>query len=153
MIALTISLASLTPVRALPGQQPDSLPALPWAPIYFSEFDPAARAAGLEPLRQVRLRSGEREVRIWTMVEIAIPRQLYRFVERDGRVTGELIYHWPAPAPDTAMHERPGETSHDMMVYTLRGRCDRFAVAGQTGICHARFTRTPEWGRVLRTAE
>lgn len=33
------------------------------------------------------------------------------------------------------------------------GHCDRFAAAEQTGICHARFTRTPEWGRVLHTAE
>lgn len=152
VIAATL-FSTLAPAHAARGQQADSLPDLPWAETYFAEFDPAARAAGLEPLRSVRLPAGEREVRIWTMVEIAIPRRFYRFVDRGGRVTGELIFHWPAPPPDTAMDERPGETSHDLMVYSQRGRCDRFAVAEQTGICRARFKRTPDWGRVLRTAE
>ena len=153
VIALILVISSVVPAQEARGQQVDSLPDLPWASIYFAEFDPAARAAGLEPLRSVRLPAGEREVRIWTLVEIAIPRQLYRFVDRGGRVTGELIYHWPTPPPDTAMDERPGETTHDLMVYSQRGRCDRFAVAEQTGICRARFTRTPDWGSVLRTVE
>jgi hypothetical protein len=152
LLGLALLLAPLLagPARA---QAPDSLPPFHWAPIYFHSFDRVARAAGLEPLRRARLPAGHREVRIWTQVEIGAPKDLYRFVDRRGRVAGELIYHWPAPPPDTANGERPGETFHDLMVQTLRGRCDQFAVADETGVCRARFTRAPRWGDVLRAAE
>ena len=54
VIATTL-LFTLAPAHAARGQKVDSLPNLPWAEIYFAEFDPAARAAGLEPLRTVRV--------------------------------------------------------------------------------------------------
>ncbi len=152
-IALSLALSILAPPHPARAQQPDSLPDLAPGSIYISGYDDVARAAGLQPLRLVRLGAGRREVRIWIGVAIAIPMQLYRFVDHGGRVTGELIYHWPASPPDTALGERPGETSHDLMLHILRGRCDRFAVAEETGICRARFTQTPDWSRVLRTAE
>lgn len=141
------------PVVAPQHARADSVPPEVWVDIYFASFDPAARAAGLDPLRDVRLRPGEREVRLWTQVEIGVPKQLYRFVDRGGAVRGELIYYWGADAPDTARGERPGETMHDLMQYTLQGQCDRFAVAEETGVCRARFVREPAWGEILRTAE
>jgi hypothetical protein len=152
-IALSLALFTLAPPRPARAQQPDSLPDLAPGSIYISGYDEVARATGLMPLRLVRLGAGEREVRIWTQVAIAIPMQLYRFVDRGGRVTGELIFYWPAAPTETTMGGRSGDVSHDMMMYILPGRCDRFAVAEDTGICRARFTRTPDWGRVLRAAE
>jgi hypothetical protein len=101
----------------------------------------------------VRLRPGEREVRLWTQVEIAVPKQLYRFVDRGGAVRGDLVYYWGAAAPDTALGERPGETTHDLMRYMLEGQCRGFAVAEDTGVCRARFRREPPWRAVLRAAE
>lgn len=162
-IRRTVSLlaALLLPVvtRAQPPASPtaavrqpapaDSVPSDSWVRFYFATFDPAARAAGLTPLREVRLGPGEREVRLWTQVEIGVPKQLYRFVDRGGAVSGELIYYWGADPRG----EGPGETMHDLMLYTLQGQCDRFAVAEDTGVCRTRFLREPAWGAILRAAE
>lgn len=131
----------------------DSVPSDGWVDIYFLSFDPAARAAGLVPLRELRLRPGEREVRIWTQVEIAVPKQLYRLVDRRGAVDGEMIYYWGDGELDSPGEGRAGETMHDLMRYSLRGRCDRFAVAEKTGVCRARFRHEPPWSAVLRAAE
>ncbi|HEX6533578.1 MAG TPA: hypothetical protein VF041_03220 [Gemmatimonadaceae bacterium] len=155
LLVMLLALAAPTLARGQAGREhdSDSLPDLSWAPYYFPSFDGAARAAGLEPLRRVRPGAGGREVRIWTLTELGIPRQFYRFEDRGGSVTGELFLYWPVSAPDTTAGERPGETDHDLMLYTLRGSCDGFRVVGDTGICRARFTEPPPWGAVRRTAE
>jgi hypothetical protein len=142
-----------TTARQAPRARADSLLWDDWGSAYFADFDRAARAAGLTPLREMRLRPGEREVRLWTQVEIAVPKELYRFVDRGSAVRGELIYYWGADAPDTTLGERPGETTHDLMRYTLQGSCNRFAVAEETGVCRARFRRAAPWRAVLRAAE
>jgi len=152
-LVLALLLPSFTRAQAVTRARDTTLPAFGWAPFYFPSFDGAARATGLRPLRVTDLPPNQREVRIWTQVEIAIPKQLYRFVDRGGRVTGELIYYWPAPPPDTAKGEHRGETTDDLMRFYLRGRCDGFVVARKTGVCRARFARTPDWARVLDAAE
>lgn len=116
-------------------------------------YDREAMAAGLVPLREARLGHGEREVRIWTKVELSGTVQLHRFSERDGRVRGEMVYAWHAGPPDASLGERTGETYHDHMLYRLRGACEGFAVAFERGACRARFRREPPWNRVLREAE
>ena len=116
-------------------------------------YDHEAMAAGLVPLREARLRPGEREVRIWTKVELSGTVQLHRFTERDGRVRGEMVYAWDAGPPNESLGERTGETYHDHMLYRLRGACEGFAVAFERGACRARFQREPPWNRVLRQAE
>jgi hypothetical protein len=160
LIGLTAPVAAHAQAKPAPGKasagrgvRADSIPSDGWVELYFSSFDPAARAAGLTPLREMRLRPGEREVRLWTQVEIGIPKQFYRFVDRGGAVRGELIFYWGAEPPDTARGERAGETTHDLMQYTLAGRCGGFAVAEATGVCRARFRREPPWGAVLRAVE
>jgi hypothetical protein len=134
------------------GGEP-GIPDTSWPEVYFERFDGVAGAAGLEPLRSAVPRPGTREARIWIGGGPGYPQGLYRFVDRGGSVTGELVLHWPVGPPDTARGERPGETFHDLMLYNQRGRCDGFARAGETGICRALFARAPDWGRVLRRAE
>lgn len=137
------------PVR---GGEP-GIPDTSWPEVYFESFDGVAGAARLEPLRSAGARPGTREARIWIGGGVGYPQRLYRFVDRGGRVAGELVLHWPARPPDTARGERPGETFHDLMLYGQRGRCDGFARAAETGTCRGLFTRAPDWGRVLRRAE
>lgn len=137
--------APAAPVRGgEPGIPDDS-----WPAVYFQTFDQVVAAAGLAPLRVTRPARGEREVRIWIGGGIGYPQDLYRFVERRGDVTGELVYHWPTEGlPDA----RPGETFHDLMLHSQRGRCDGFAAHAEAGICRARFLREPDWGGVYRRA-
>jgi hypothetical protein len=149
-------LAAMTAATAsaqIVGANADSIPSASWVRIYFDDFDGAARAAHLEPLRDTRLRSGEREIRIWTQVEIGVPKHLYRFTERNGRVRGERIEYWSVGPLDSSLGERPGETMHDLMIYGQRGRCGGFATASKTAICRVRFRREPPWDAVLHAAE
>lgn len=111
--------------------------------------NPVTDAAGLLPLRLDTVSPG-REVRVWIGGGLGYPQRLYRFVQRDGRVEGEIILYWPLVSfPD----DRPGETAHDLMVYSQAGSCDQFATNASVGICRAHFVREPDWGAVLRQAE
>ena len=53
------------------------------------------RAAGLTDLRAGTHSKGEREIRIRIDGGIALPYQLYRLSNRDGRITGEVIRYVP----------------------------------------------------------
>lgn len=64
-----------------------------------------------------------------------------------------MIRYWGAHPPDTASGERAGETTDDLMRYKLRGQCDGFAVAEETGVCRALFVAPPAWDSVLRAME
>lgn len=155
---LSLSLAIAVVASSTSSAQAVVVRAVPLPPVFPSHdwprrYDRAAMAAGLVPLREAKLRPGEREVRIWTKVELSGAEELYRFTERDGRVHGELVYAWGAGPPDASLGERPGETYHDLMLYDLRGACEGFVVAFETGVCRARFRREPPWSRVLREAE
>ncbi len=149
--ALALSIATATAASAqIVGANADSIPRH-WVDGYFPHFDQAATTARLTPLREMHLRAGEREVRIWTQIEIGVPKHLYRFTERDGHVRGERIEYWSIDRhsfPD----ERPGETMHDLMLYSQKGRCDGFTTSAEMAICRVRFRREPPWGVVLRDA-
>jgi hypothetical protein len=125
-----------------------------WPELFYPRADSVVRAAGLRPLDETSRAEGEREVRVWSE-GFGIPAYLYRFLERRGRVTGEVVLFWEAPPPDSApaCGERPGETTDDLMLHSQAGRCDRFAHAAGVGVCRARFTRPPDWGAVLRRLE
>jgi len=159
-ISLAIVVAALvgTPIRSANAQWraaevADSLHSLGWPEVYFDGFDGATQAAGLKPLRTVKLLRGHREVRIWTQVELGIPKELYRFSDRGGAVDGELILYWSVSPPDSLLGEKPGETSHDLMLYRLKGQCSLISVVQDTGICRAHFTKRPDWRAILRSAE
>jgi hypothetical protein len=149
-LALALLCAISSSSRAqIVGANADSIPNAGWVVLYFSRFDRVAGAAGLAPLRETVLPAGEREIRVWTQIEIAEPRHFYRFVERRGRVTGELVDYWRNEPSDTL----GGETRHDRMLYWLRGRCAEFGASQADEACRVRFVREPAWMRVLRETE
>jgi hypothetical protein len=86
-------------------------------------------------------------------VELGVPKELYRFSERGDRVRGELVYYWSREPGGLSRDERPGETMHDLMLYTMRGRCDRFTTSTEAAACRARYRREPPWKGALRAAE
>ena len=156
-LLLLLTLAACAPssgtqvAPAAPVQGGDAgIPNDSWPEIYFPIFDHVVAAAELVPLRAARSPRGGREVRIW-IGNFGYPQALYRFVESSRGVTGALVYHWPIDGmgPDA----RPGETFHDLMLHSQRGRCDRFVARDSVGICRARFLRDPDWGAVYRRAE
>lgn len=113
--------------------------------IAFLAPDGVSTAAGLRPLR-LGTDDGPVEVRIW-IGGMGIPSSRYRFVRRGDQVEGDRIFYWPA---DGLGDNTPGgHTAHDLMDYYLRGRCDRFEHRRDFGLCHATFTRSPDWSRIL----
>jgi hypothetical protein len=104
--------------------------------------------AGIPPLADTALPAGEREVRLWIGGGLGWPQDLYRIRDGAGGVTGEIVRYWPATVvgPD-------GRSSHEVMVADLRDRCEDFVVAGETGLCRATFTRSPDWADLLGRAE
>src|SRR5689334_22027018 len=98
--SLVLSAAIVSSASAqIVGANADSIPRNGSAP-YFQEFDEGARAARLSPLRETPLPLGEREVRIWTKLEISGSAELYRLTERRGLVYGELIDTWETPTSE-----------------------------------------------------
>lgn len=137
-------------------QVPRSLPAHVqreiWESVYLPGFDSVVRSAGLSRLRSASLPRGQREVRIWIGGGLGYPQEMFRFIEEGERVSGELIHYWHAVPPD-GVDERPGETFHDLMLYSQAGRCSGFAVGARMGTCRGEFVSPPDWRAVLRRAE
>ena len=151
--SLILSAAIVSSASAqIVGPNADSIPKDSWVGIYFYHYDQAAKAAHLTPLREARLRTGEREVRIWTQVEIGVPKHLYRFMERNGRVRGEEIEYWGIDRLHPSPGERPGESFDDLMMDSQRGRCGNFATSSEMATCRVRFRREPTWSATLRDA-
>ena len=148
-LALLCVAASAAPAQIV-GANADSIPNDSWVDIYFRRFDPAAKAAGLTPLRETTLRTGEREVRIWTQVELGEPKHLYRFSDGRGTLQGELIHYWRVAS---VALEDPQETHHEGMLRRFGSACERAAKSSEMGTCRARFQRQPPWSRVLRQTE
>ena len=124
---------------------PDTL----WPRLYFPRFDRVAASAGVEPLRTKDLPEGTREVRIW----ISGPgdgHNLYRVVETEASVFGELIFSWSARAHESDL---PGQSMHDLAVYNLTGSCYGFFKTETTATCRALFDQPPDWEGILRAAE
>ena len=126
-----------------------------WKSVYYPIFDSVAVSAGISRLRSSALPEGQREVRIWVGGGFTAPEDVYRFVDDRGRVSGELLRYWsvmPANRLD-GLEWRPGETPDDLMLYSLRGSCSRYATGARKHTCRADFTRPPDWGAVLKRAE
>jgi hypothetical protein len=123
-----------------------------WRRVYIDIFDSIAVSAGLQPLHAVSLPAGQREIRLWIGVAIGYPQDLYRFVENRGRVTGELVRHWPDNTFGSS-DSLPRRSFHDLMVYSERGRCVDFRLAAGMGTCRGSFVRQPDWKKALRRAE
>jgi len=138
------------PARA-PGAQtpviPDSVWARIWQSVHYPSFDSVAVSAGLTRLRASALPEGHREIRIWVGGGFTAPEDLYRFVDDRGRVSGEVVRYWGDAPLDTAEHPE------DLVLRSLRGSCSRFATAARMNTCRADFTRSPDWGAVLKRAE
>lgn len=102
--------------------------------------------AGLRTLENVRLREGSREVRVWSS-SMGYPQRLYRLMESRNGVRGEVLLYWPTRFSDD---DRPGETFHDLIVYSHQGSCAGLARTDGVGFCRAVFAREPDWAGVLR---
>ena len=122
-----------------------------WQSVYLPGFDSVARSAGLSRLRTTPLPRGRREIRIWIGGGFGYPQDLFRFVDERGHVSGELVRYWHAPPLNAS--ERRGETFADLMVYSQRGACSRFAVNARMGTCRGEFITPPNWQAVLRRTE
>jgi hypothetical protein len=151
-LLLALTYADLGFAQQAPGPSGEGVPDAHWVSIYYRTIDRVNEAAALLPLHTTELPEGDREVRIWIDHGIGSPHQLYRLID-NGAVSGELVLHWRAPPPDSASGDRVGETSHDLMLYMLEGRCEGFRRAADTGVCRARFTRPPDWAAALAQAE
>lgn len=127
------------------------LPDASWVNISFVAYDGVAAAAGLRPLRDVRLADGEREVRVWLGTGLGYPQNMFRLSEREDTVGGELIRYWPVTRDfppgrvDTSLHR-------SMMEFD-EGRCRGFTYENGYGVCRALFTRSPDWPAALKEAE
>jgi hypothetical protein len=120
--------------------RPDTIPELAFA------IDPAALAAGLRPLRATPLRSGEREVRVWTGFGLGIPHTLYHLRMSSGNVRGAIILWWGHDG-----EWRPTDNPESMHAYVKRvfacGQIRRYELIDA---CEANLGRhRPEWRRVL----
>lgn len=143
-------------LRAQNPVVPDSaLLAAIWRRVYYPGFDSVAVSAGLSRLRSSALPEGHREVRIWVGGGFTAPEDLYRFVDDGGHVSGELVRYWSVRPADGlgSLERRSGETSDDLVLYSLRGSCSRYSTSARMNTCRADFTRSPDWAAVLKRAE
>ncbi|HEV7991058.1 MAG TPA: hypothetical protein VGP25_04490 [Gemmatimonadaceae bacterium] len=124
-----------------------------WYEGYFESFDAATAALDLQSLRDARLARGEREVRVWTQIEIGVPKRMVRIREVDGRVTGEGVLYWSVPKPDSSGGDSVGPLVHDIVAYNHAGTCGQIRVKGETAACRTRYLKTPDWRAIMREAE
>lgn len=124
-----------------------------WYEGYFESFDRAVAALDLVPLRDTHLARGEREVRVWTQVELGVPKRMVQVRDVGGRITGEGVFYWPAPVPNPSRGERPGQSLRDIVAYNHAGTCGPIRVRGEMAACRVRFVSAPDWRSILRDAE
>lgn len=113
--------------------------------------DPYVEAAGLRPLRDEILPAGTREIRAWVGGGLGWPQELFRLLERGGRMSGEYIRYWQLdnrdpPAPDSM-------TFAALVRYHERGRCGPVRRGANAEACRAQFRREPDWSAVWRAAD
>jgi len=137
-------------IAQTPGVLDSAQLAAIWKSVYYPIFDSVVVSAGLSRLRSSVLPEGRREVRIWVGGGFTAPEDLYRFVDDHGQVSGELVRHWGVLPVDSS--DRSGEPE-DLVLYSLRGSCSRYSTSARKHTCRAEFTRSPDWGAVLKRAE
>jgi hypothetical protein len=126
-----------------------------WRSVYYPTFDSVVVSAGLSRLRSSTLPEGHREVRIWVGGGFTAPEDLYRFVDDRGHVSGELVRYWGVRLGGSTdgSERRPGETTDDLVLYSLRGSCSRYSTSARKNTCRADFSRSPDWAGVLKRTE
>jgi hypothetical protein len=107
----------------------------------------AMKSAALRPLASTHHPRGEREIRVWMGLAIATPKDVLRLVNRDGVVTGELIYWWQFP--NGAVWEK---WRRETLASAPRW-CTRIHFGSEFGTCRARFTLEPDWSAVWASLE
>lgn len=120
-----------------------------WPPWFYARADRVARLVRLTPLDRRVLPASAREVRIW-LVGPGIESHMVRFEERGRRTRGEVVIHWEVTPVDSACGEPAGESMHDLMLYSLPGRCGPIASGDVVAACRGRFARAPDWRATLQ---
>ena len=110
----------------------------------------ALKSARLTDLQRTRHSRGEREIRVWSGLSIGIPKQLYRFVNRDGVVEGEVFYHW-----DWTFDVESGVWADDRrrLRATAGEWCDHIKFEGDVWTCRAKFETEPNWSEIWSEME
>lgn len=152
IVLIALVFGGLATAKAVPRVEGGELgiPDAHWPEIYFRTFDGVTVSAGLEPLRAKVLPDETREMRVWIGGGSGYPQSLYRIVERQGDVAGELILYWPT---DSKTFNKPGDTFHELMLFHHSSSCDAFSVAADMGTCRALFGQQPNWAETLQRAE
>jgi hypothetical protein len=124
-----------------------------WYEGYFQSFDEAVSALDLTPLRDTKLARGEREVRVWTQIELGDPKRMVRVRDAGGRITGEGVFYWGSSPPDTSRGKKPVQPAQDIVAYNHAGTCGAIRARGEMSACRVRYTSAPDWRSILRDAE
>lgn len=103
-------------------------------------------AAGLKELETEAHDLGEREIRIRHSGGMIGPYNMYRLVNRSGRITGEHLRYW---------HTRDGKDSTSGSAVNARAErksCER-VVHGEFYVCRTRFTHAPNWRALWKSLD
>jgi len=108
-------------------------------------------SAGLRPLKDTPLPSGNRELRIWFGGGLGWPQDLFRFQIKNGSAKGQWIRYWSVAIDE----DGPPEAADFGAVvrYSLAGQCDAMRTFDRTAVCVARFTKRPDWNALLGKIE
>ena len=122
-----------------------------WYEGYFASFDEAVSSLDLKPLRDTKLARGEREVRVWTQIELGDPKRMARVRDVGGRIEGEGVFYWAVS--DSNRAEKPGQPREDIVAYNNAGTCGAIRVREEMAACRLRYVSVPDWRAILRQSE
>jgi hypothetical protein len=114
-------------------------------------MDEVVASAGLRPLKDTPLSSGNRELRIWFGGGLWWPQDLFRFQIKNGSVKGQWIRYWSVAIDEDGPPEAADFGA--VMGYDLEGQCDAIRTVDRTAVCIARFTKRPDWNALLGKIE
>lgn len=98
------------------------------------------KRAGLSKLSHAQHAQGEEEIRLWMGLSIAIPQEAIRLVNRNGNVSGEMIYYWEFRGGDSLWANYRAELRANVSQWCMRAR-----FTGDMWTCRARFDPEPNW--------
>jgi hypothetical protein len=104
-----------------------------------------ARAARLRELWEKPHREGERELRVRVYGGLFLPWVMYRFVDRSGKVDGELIAYWPS-------RDQEDENSSRKAAAAYPGKACKWTSYG-AATCRMKLQRKPDWRGLWRSLD
>lgn len=122
------------------------MPNAEWPRYYFHSFDRVLTGLQLMPLRDTELSPGQKEIRYWSGLSIGIPKTLHIVTKTDEIYDGKLVFYWDA---SNITRQPDGETTHDLMKYSMSGRCDQFRLKNNIGTCIGIFEEEPDWENIF----